>query len=202
MTKRWQNQNPSRNSEEATDRKAACDRFAGELSNIFGKDWEKVQDQVDSGFRFLEHISVEAWREMVRVAVDTWEGWPRNWVKAVNEVYQLVKRDVSDNRDLQACTYCNGNGFFSGSKRIEMKPGVYMRYSFVWRCAACRNWYGALSEKIGQAYPLEIKSAGYQVEIYGKIDVSGNIIHRSIDGHLEKIGQRTNPKANRPDFLP
>jgi hypothetical protein len=68
--------------------------FCGDLVRNFDKDWSKVGLKVDFGYQFLGHVPLHAWRPMVKLAVDQWEGWPRNWTKAVKEIYEMWRRDA------------------------------------------------------------------------------------------------------------
>ena len=62
-------------------------QFAGTVSNSFGKSWDKVQDQFDTAYQFLKNIPDQAWLPMAQAAVQQWEKWPSNIVKAIRELY-------------------------------------------------------------------------------------------------------------------
>ena len=68
--------------------------FCGDLSRNFDKDWAKVQLKVDFGYQFLEHVPLSAWKQMVPIAINQWDGWPRNWAKAVKEIYEHWRREA------------------------------------------------------------------------------------------------------------
>ena len=175
------------------------DIFCGEVCNLFDRDWDKIQNRVDSGWEFLGHIPEIAWKPMTKLAVDTWENWPRNWVKSVKEIYGLWKNEEKIERAVTDCEYCNGNGYFSGKKKAEVKPGVFMEYCYTFRCSGCRNWFGKLGEKIPANYPFEVKTHGFVLDIYPK-PISEEQKQHSLIGILEGIGQRTNPKKPREEF--
>jgi len=67
--------------------------FCGDLSRNFDKEWSKVQLKVDFGYQFLEHVPLSAWKPMVKIAIDQWDGWPRNWAKSVKEIYEHWRRE-------------------------------------------------------------------------------------------------------------
>ena len=175
--------------------------FCADLVRNFDKDWAKVGLKVDFGYQFLEHVPLNAWHPMVTLAVDHWEGWPRNWVRAVKEICQLWKAQEHIERSVTDCEKCNGNGFFSGTKMVEVKPGIFVSYRHTWRCAACRNWFGVMGEKIPAGYPLEIKSQGFEIDIYQKPMPRDQ---RSFDltQIIDMAGHRVNQKTDRPDYLP
>ena len=70
--------------------------FCSDLVRNFDKDWGKVGllSKIEFGYQFFEHIPLHAWQPMVKIAVAQWEGWPRNWVKAVKEVYESWRREA------------------------------------------------------------------------------------------------------------
>lgn len=68
--------------------------FCGDLVKNFDKDWAKVGSKLDFAWKFLEHIPAQAWRQMVKIAVDQWDSWPRNWAKSVKAVYEEWRRDT------------------------------------------------------------------------------------------------------------
>lgn len=171
--------------------------FAGTVANVFDRDWSKVQDRIEAGWKFLEHIQDDAWKPMTSIAVDKWENWPRNWVRGCREVYALYKIEAKIERATTECEYCNGNGFFSGIKAIEVKPGVVMRYEFAFRCKSCRNWFGVLGERIPMFYPLEVKSDGFELRIYPK-PIPAEVRRYSLTEIASGIGQRVNPQQPRP----
>ena len=68
--------------------------FCGDLVKNFDKDWSKIGGKLDFGWKFLEHIPDAAWKPMIQIAISSWDGWPRNWVKAVKEIYEHWRRDA------------------------------------------------------------------------------------------------------------
>jgi hypothetical protein len=105
-------------------------------------------------------------------------------------------------REIKQCDYCKGAGVFSGSKIVQVKPGVNMRYFYTFRCKNCQNWNGLYGEKIRLAYPLEIKTEGMFIHLNGS-PLEGDATGRqSLSEVIENIGTRVNQKTNRPDFLP
>lgn len=63
--------------------------FCGTLCDIMDKDWSKQEDKFAASWQFLNHIPTIAWKPMVGIAVEKWDGWPKNWAKCVKEVYEL-----------------------------------------------------------------------------------------------------------------
>jgi hypothetical protein len=180
---------------------AEYNKFAGTVCNAFGKDWDKARDQVETSYQFLGHIPDEAWRPMTPLAVDHLESWPKNFVKSVKEVYSLWKTEARIERNVTNCEYCNDNGYFSGVKYAEVKPSIFSKYSYTWRCSGCRNWFGILGDRIPKAFPLEIKSQGFKIELYGK-PMPKSAERKDLLGVLESVGQRVNPKTDRPEYMP
>ena len=64
-------------------------QFATTLIELFDLNWEKYSTKIDSSWPFLSHIPPDAFRPMIQIAVDAWDGWPRNWTKAVKTIYEL-----------------------------------------------------------------------------------------------------------------
>lgn len=62
-------------------------QFAGTVSNSFGKEWDKVQDQFDTSYQFLHNIPDSAWLPLSQLCVSQWEKWPPNIIKAIRDVY-------------------------------------------------------------------------------------------------------------------
>jgi hypothetical protein len=145
-------------------------RFAAKLIDIFDLDWGKYHPRIDAAYDFLQHIPEIAFRGMYPIAVDSWNGWPRNFPRAVKEVYETWRHQNQQvaAHSLAPCDYCNGHGFFTGIKRVEVKPGVRISFRFTFRCSACSNWRGVFGEKIPAAWPLELKTHGYELDIYPK----------------------------------
>ncbi len=171
--------------------------FCVSLCDLFDRDWEKYSDRMTIGYEFLNHIPREAWKPMVQMAVDKWESWPRNWVKSIKELYQLWQGESKFRREITNCDYCNSNGFFDGIKYIEVKPEMDVSYSYCWRCAGCRNWFGILGNKVPIAFPLEMKSQGFEIKVFPK-PIPEDSKYFDLKQLLEIVGNRTNPKVNRP----
>ena len=68
--------------------------FCGDLARSFDKDWTKTQLKMDFAYKFIEHIPNHAWEQMVKIAIEQWDGWPRNWSKAVKEIYEYWRREA------------------------------------------------------------------------------------------------------------
>lgn len=171
--------------------------FCGTLANVFDREWSRIEDRITAGWKFLEHVQDTAWKPMTPIAIDKWESWPRNWVRGVKEVYGLWKIEAKIARSTTNCEYCNGNGWFSGIKRIEVKPGIVVAYRFTFRCANCRNWFGVLGERVPMAYPLEVKSDGFQLDIYQQ-PIPAEVRRYSLAEIAAGIGQQVNLPAPRP----
>jgi hypothetical protein len=173
--------------------------FCNDLCDILDKDFSKIEDRFITGYRFLNHIPVNAWKPMVKVAVDAWASWPRNWAKAVNEIYELWRSDEKVQRQKSECHSCNSIGFFEGSEQIEVKPNIYMPYWHVWRCGHCANWMGILGEKVPISNPQEIIDKGFKLRLFTRLDESGSTVNRMPD-IVNMVGVRVNPKQNRPEI--
>ena len=135
---------------------------------MFDLDWEKYGPRIDAAFEYLNHIPADAYRGMEQIAVNSWARWPLNFPKAVKEVYETWRHENKHSARPAGtfCEYCNGVGFFTGIKRVAVKPGVSMPYPYTFRCGACRNWLGVLGEAIPSAWPLEAKTQGFEIEKY------------------------------------
>lgn len=64
-------------------------KFGSTMLELFDLDWEKYGSRIDASWPFLKHIPPTAFKQMIQMAVDTWDGWPRNWTKAVKTIYEL-----------------------------------------------------------------------------------------------------------------
>ena len=180
-------------------------RFCGEICLLFDKSWDKIQNVADAAWNYLDHIPDNAWQPMAAIASESWEGWPRNFTKSVRELYMRWQAEAKVQRSVRDCEYCNGNGFFSGVKHIEVKTGKFQGYSHTWRCGACRNWFGLLGTNIPEAYPLEISTRGFTVQLYPRplsLENPDDLVHRDIDSALFGVGKRVSPKFPRPDVAP
>ena len=172
--------------------------FCNDLADIFDKDWNRIEDRFITAYQFLVHIPASAWRPMVAIAADTWEGWPRNWVRAVKEVYGLYRKSEPLSRKVEFCAECNGAGIFSAFKRIEVKPNVFMRYFYTYRCKACRNWVGQYGMEIPEMLPLTSNEFGYDgIETYSS-PMPEKTEYYSLSDMLELAGKRVNQFTQRP----
>lgn len=171
--------------------------FCGTLANVFDREWSKIEDRITAGWKFLDYIQDAAWKPMTPLAVDRWENWPRNWVKGVKEIYAAWKVEAKIERSSTNCEYCNGNGYFSGIKRIEVKPGVFVAYRFAFRCDACRNWFGVIGDRVSTAYPLEVKCDGFEIQVYDK-PIPAEMRRYSLSEIASGIGKQVNTPAPRP----
>ena len=174
-------------------------RFAGSLCDLFDRDWNTNRKRIETGYQFLSHIPEIALKSMVQIAIDKWESWPRNWVKAIKEIYHLWQGEARFKREITNCDYCNSNGFFDGIKYVEVKPDMNVAYSYCWRCAGCRNWFGVLGSNVPIAFPLEMKSQGFKIKLFPK-PIPEDSKYFDLKQLLETVGNRTNPKVNRPEI--
>ena len=173
--------------------------FCSTMCDLFDRDWEKYSDRMAVGYYYLKHIPAQAWEPMVQMAVDKWENWPRNWVKAIKELYHAWQNEAKVVRKITDCDYCNSNGFFSGVKWAEVKPGKFSSYSYTWRCGACRNWFGVLGTKVPMSWPLEVKSMGFEIFLYSK-PIPEDAKYYDLRQTIESVGSRVNEKTNRPEI--
>lgn len=152
----------------AYDRRMAYDRFIEKLALALDKDFDLIAKVADAAFDYLDHIPAEAYPGMEQIAVNSWARWPMNFPKAVKEAYETWRHENKHSARPAGtfCEYCNGVGFFTGIKRVAVKPGVSMPYPYTFRCGACRNWFGVLGEAIPSAWPLEAKTQGFEIEKY------------------------------------
>ena len=69
--------------------------FCQSILKSFDKDWSKSELKLDFCYQFLNHIPSQAWTPMIRISVEKWEkGFPRNWTRAVLDIYDLWKKDA------------------------------------------------------------------------------------------------------------
>lgn len=68
--------------------------FCGDLVKNFDKEWAKVGTKLEFCYQYLDHVPENAWKPMVKLAIGTWDGWPRNWTKAVKDIYEQWRRDA------------------------------------------------------------------------------------------------------------
>jgi hypothetical protein len=171
-------------------------RFAGAVANVFSKDWNKAEAQFQACIKFLPEIPSEAWRPMAGIAINSWESWPRNLVKAVKEVFYKWKSDSKISREVIDCDQCNSVGFFSAGRNVEVKPGVKVWYWHTWRCAACANWRGVIGDMVPMNYPLQAKRDGYVIQRFSRPQGPGEF--KSIDDLVKAAGAQVNTPVPRP----
>lgn len=63
-------------------------QFCGDLCRNFDKPWDSVGKKLDAAYPFLQHIPDTAWKDLTRLAMERWERWPSNFVKAVLSLYR------------------------------------------------------------------------------------------------------------------
>lgn len=189
--------------------KQAYDAYCGEMTKNFEKPWDKVGQKLDFGYRYLDHIPAHAFKDMAKMAMDAWEKWPSNFVKATKTLYELWRKSSPSESQRSAvfCEYCNGNGHFTSIMPVEVKPGILVNYRFSWRCAACSNWFGKLGTDIPARYPLEVKSNGHTIELYPvppaiATDKADRPDTLDLSQLISLAGVRSNPKTSRPDYQP
>jgi hypothetical protein len=64
----------------------AYQAFCRSLCSVFSKNPEKMQTMFEDCFLYFADVTVQQWKAMKPLAVNRWEGWPRNFVKAVKEL--------------------------------------------------------------------------------------------------------------------
>lgn len=69
-------------------------QFCDSLVKSFDKDWSKSELKFDFAYQFLNHIPAHAWAPMIPIAIARWDGWPKNWAKAVKEIYEEWSRQA------------------------------------------------------------------------------------------------------------
>lgn len=62
--------------------------FVGDLCRNFDKPWDSVGKKLDAAYPFLKHIPDGAWKDLTRLAMERWERWPSNFVKAILTLYR------------------------------------------------------------------------------------------------------------------
>jgi hypothetical protein len=170
-------------------------RFAGAVANVFSKDWVKAEAQFQACIKYLPDIPTEAWRPMAGIAIESWESWPRNLVRAVKDVFYQWKADAKIRREMTDCDQCNSVGFFSAGRNVEVKPGIHVWYWNTWRCAVCGNWRGVVGTMIPIGYPLEIRRDGYTIQKFAKQQGEGE--YRSLDELVKSAGAQVNAPVPR-----
>ena len=69
-------------------------KFSAKLIDLFDLDWDKYSGRIEAAYDFLKHIPPQAFEPMVKLAVDQWDSWPRNWSKAVKNIYEVWRSDA------------------------------------------------------------------------------------------------------------
>lgn len=158
--------------------------FCGDMVKNFDKDWAKVGGKLDFAWRFLEHIPERAWKDMVRIAIDKWTGWPFNWAKAVKEIYEEWRRDVGISNQL-ANYDADDDPRFPVALLWEafwiLKKQGYPQYR-----TFCDSWRMPKNDRA-------------RVENKHRV-IEQHLKHR-FKLPLESVGQRLNPKTDRPPWL-
>ncbi len=156
--------------------------FCGDLVRNFDKDWSKVGSKLDFGFKFLSHIPEHAWKGMVQNAVNEWEGWPRNWVRAVKLAYESWRRD-------------NVSASFV---RYNVDDDPRYPVSQMWEA------FWILSKQGDQSFDNFVKRTGMPKTDRDRVLNKHRVSNLGIidDFKIPEIGIRTNTKTPRPARLP
>ncbi len=157
--------------------------FCGDLVKNFDKDWFKVGSKLEFGFQFIEHVPEHAWRQMVKLAIDQWDGWPRNWAKAVKEIYELWRRDAGH----------AGIGIKYDREDDPRLPVNLMQQAFVILCDKGYQPYAYFCDQVSMP-----KTDRSRVENKYRICTS----NKQGAFRIPQIGNRLNPKTSRPDIIP
>ena len=156
-------------------------RFCTDLVKSFDKDWSRTELKMDFAYKYLEHIPSSAWPEMVRLAVEKWDGWPRNWTKAVKEVYEQWRRDAQFNE-----------GVIKYNKDDDVKfPVNLMQIAFQILDTKGYIDYSNYCDRVGMP-----KTDRARVENKHRICKK----HEENKYKLPEIGQRTNRKQPRDEI--
>lgn len=156
--------------------------FCGDLVRNFDKDWEKVKLKVDFGYQFLEHVPLHAWKPMVKFAVDQWEGWPRNWTRAVKEIYEHWRREA----------HIGGVGIKYDRNDDPRFPVSLMQQAFV-----------ILSTKDYPAYTYFCDQVCMPKTDRDRVENKHRVCSANEHGRyvIPEVGVRINKKTNRPDII-
>ncbi len=146
-------------------RRRAYDNFIEHAATYFGKEPRSVLKVAEIAWAKLQDVKAEAWTKLQDAVVDLWETWPRNLVRAIRQAILDAKIRTSEAAEKTDCPYCDGAGYFIAQKAVEAVMGALVTYSFAWRCAGCKNWVGEFGEKVPAAYPLELKTRGFEIVI-------------------------------------
>lgn len=147
--------------------------FCSEMCTNFDKSWSKEGKQLEYVEKYLSHIPDHAWEYMASIAMNTWERWPSSWVKAVNNIYEIWRKDapVMRQKTKVHCDDCGGQGYFSAID-LDMR-------SYTILCKGCQNWrldFGQWAEESNyHGYPMEFESdpklkGRFQIVRYPVID--------------------------------
>ena len=157
--------------------------FCGDLVRSFDKDWSKTQLKIDFAYKFLEHVPLNAWPQMVRLAIETWDGWPRNWAKSVKDIYEAWRRDAGH----------AGVAIKYNSEDDIRFPVNLMAQAFKILCERDYPSYVTFCDQVGMP-----KTDRNRVE--NKHRICANFEQNKYN--LPEIGIRLNRKTNRPDIMP
>lgn len=144
-------------------RRMAYDAFIEHAATYFGRDHRSIVRVADIAWTKLQDVPEESWTQLKDAVVHLWERWPLNLVTAIRQAIADAKICSKQQHKKTHCRYCNGSGYFLVQYHHLETSGV--PYSSVWRCAGCRNWAGILGEAIPAAYPLELKSRGFEIVV-------------------------------------
>ena len=156
--------------------------FCGDLVKNFDKDWSKVGSKVEFGYQFLEHVPLVAWKPMVKMAINMWDGWPRNWTKAVKEVYEAWRREAGH----------------SGIVGIKYNKDDDPRFPV----ELMKQAFHILSDKDYPSYAYFCDQVGMPKTDRDRVENKHRICkaHEQDKFGLPEIGQRTNRKKPRDEI--
>lgn len=157
--------------------------FCSDLVRSFDKDWTKTQLKMDFAYKFLEHIPLHAWQQMVKIAIETWDGWPRNWAKANKEIYETWRRDAT----------AGGLGIKYNKDDDPRFPVNLMAQAFHIQETKDYPAYVYFCDQVGMP-----KTDRDRVENKHRICSA----HEQDKYKIAEIGTRLNRKTNRPEVIP
>jgi hypothetical protein len=157
--------------------------FCGDLVKNFDKDWFKVGSKLEFGFQFLEHVPEHAWKPMVKIAINQWDGWPRNWAKAVKEIYETWRRDAN-----------------AGGLGIKYNKDDDIRFPVNLMAQA----FNILQTKDYPSYVYFCDQVGMPRTDRDRVENKHRICtaHEQDKYKIAEIGTRLNRKTNRPAIMP
>jgi len=157
--------------------------FCSDLVRSFDKDWTKTQLKMDFAYKFLEHIPLSAWPKMVDIAINQWDGWPRNWAKAVKEIYEHWRREA----------HVGGIGIKYNKDDDIRFPVNLMAQAF-----------NILQTKDYPSYVYFCDQVGMPKTDRDRVENKHRICaaHEQDKYQLREIGTRLNRKTNRPAIMP